>query len=142
MRLPPGACLSYDSGTDPRVLRLIQGVPEELWGARLALQVQLLSHLWTVQSCSCWMLFACACGQEVSHAQALVCSAVSDRNRALCVPAMAASWNVVRCTCSVLQGCSSTSQPAQEAVLQALQLLAGCRGASVKAFSCFTCPER
>ena len=43
MRLPPGACLSYDSGTDPRVLRLIQGVPEELWGARLALQVQLLS---------------------------------------------------------------------------------------------------
>ena len=40
MRLPPSACLSYDSGADPRVLRLIQGVPEELWGARLALQVR------------------------------------------------------------------------------------------------------
>eukprot|EP00887_Chlorella_sp_A99_P000675 scaffold5.g675.t1 len=38
--LPRGCHLSYDgSSADPRLLRLIAQVPEELWGARLALQV-------------------------------------------------------------------------------------------------------
>eukprot|EP00884_Botryococcus_braunii_P014680 jgi/Botrbrau1/23212/Bobra.0041s0056.1 len=40
--LPGSCCLTYAEGSDPRLLSLIEKVPEELWGGRLALQV--LAH--------------------------------------------------------------------------------------------------
>lgn len=39
IELPRSCHLTYDESSDPRVLQLIQQVPEELWGAKLALQV-------------------------------------------------------------------------------------------------------
>lgn len=39
IELPRSCQLTYDESSDPRVLNLIQQVPEELWGAKLALQV-------------------------------------------------------------------------------------------------------
>eukprot|EP00775_Hariotina_reticulata_P007813 gene7813-8010_t len=39
IELPRRCQLTYDESTDPRVLGLIQQVPDELWGAKLALQV-------------------------------------------------------------------------------------------------------
>jgi len=39
IELPRRCHLTYDESSDPRVLQLIQQVPEELWGAKLALQV-------------------------------------------------------------------------------------------------------
>ncbi len=39
IELPRSCMLTYDESADPRVLALIQQVPEELWGAKLALQV-------------------------------------------------------------------------------------------------------
>lgn len=41
IELPRSCHLTYDESSDPRVLQLIQQVPEELWGAKLALQVSL-----------------------------------------------------------------------------------------------------
>lgn len=41
VELPRSCHLTYDESSDPRVLQLIQQVPEELWGAKLALQVGL-----------------------------------------------------------------------------------------------------
>jgi hypothetical protein len=40
IQLPRSCHLTYDESSDPRVLTLIQQVPEELWGAKLALQVR------------------------------------------------------------------------------------------------------
>lgn len=40
VELPRSCHLAYDESSDPRVLQLIQQVPEELWGAKLALQVR------------------------------------------------------------------------------------------------------
>lgn len=40
IELPRSCHLTYDESTDPRVLSLIQQVPDELWGAKLALQVR------------------------------------------------------------------------------------------------------
>lgn len=80
MRLPPYACLSYDRLTDERVLRLIQGVPEELWGARLALQVRLLSTYATLPHAGCYLLVQS--GKEVSHSQDSVCSLCAARSQA------------------------------------------------------------
>lgn len=37
--LPPAAHLTYGAATDPNLLDLIARVPEELWGAKLALQL-------------------------------------------------------------------------------------------------------
>lgn len=42
VELPPSCQLTYDGSSDPRLLKLIDQVPTELWGARLALQ--LLAH--------------------------------------------------------------------------------------------------
>lgn len=39
VRLPKACQLTYGSGSDPALLSLIEKVPPELWGARLALQV-------------------------------------------------------------------------------------------------------
>ena len=39
VRLPQACQLSYGAATDPRLLALIDRVPSELWGAKLALQV-------------------------------------------------------------------------------------------------------
>ena len=38
--LPQRCHLTYDAATDPRLLALIEQVPAELWGAKLALQVR------------------------------------------------------------------------------------------------------
>jgi hypothetical protein len=40
IELPRSCHLTYDESSDPRVLSLIQQVPDELWGAKLALQVR------------------------------------------------------------------------------------------------------
>lgn len=40
IELPRSCHLTYDESSDPRVLQLIQQVPDELWGAKLALQVR------------------------------------------------------------------------------------------------------
>lgn len=37
--LPQPCHLTYDDSSDPRLLALVQQVPAELWGAKLALQV-------------------------------------------------------------------------------------------------------
>mmetsp|Transcript_40794 Transcript_40794/g.73307 ORF Transcript_40794/g.73307 Transcript_40794/m.73307 type:complete len:565 (-) Transcript_40794:260-1954(-) len=42
VKLPESCHLTYDASSDPRVLSLMERIPEELWGARLAVQV--LSH--------------------------------------------------------------------------------------------------
>ncbi len=39
MELPAQCQLTYDGSSDPRLLALINQVPAELWGAKLALQV-------------------------------------------------------------------------------------------------------
>jgi hypothetical protein len=39
IELPRSCQLTYDESSDARVLSLIQQVPDELWGAKLALQV-------------------------------------------------------------------------------------------------------
>lgn len=41
--LPRSCQLSYDGSTEATLLQLISKVPEELWGAKLALRVDLLS---------------------------------------------------------------------------------------------------
>eukprot|EP00878_Enallax_costatus_P019465 GHUV01020537.1.p1 GENE.GHUV01020537.1~~GHUV01020537.1.p1 ORF type:complete len:196 (+),score=31.87 GHUV01020537.1:333-920(+) len=50
--LPRSCQLSYDESSDPRVLRLIGQVPEELWGAKLALQVGLKTCHWFPHVCT------------------------------------------------------------------------------------------
>jgi hypothetical protein len=40
VELPRSCHLTYDESSDPRLLQLIQQVREELWGAKLALQVR------------------------------------------------------------------------------------------------------
>jgi len=39
VKLPRACQLSYGGGSDPQLLAMIDRVPPELWGARLALQV-------------------------------------------------------------------------------------------------------
>ena len=39
--LPAGCQLTIDAATDPRLLQLVEKVPQELWGAKLALQMRL-----------------------------------------------------------------------------------------------------
>lgn len=46
IQLPRSCHLTYDESSDPRVLTLIQQVPEELWGAKLALQVRASLPWW------------------------------------------------------------------------------------------------
>jgi hypothetical protein len=52
--LPRSCHLTYDESSDPRVLQLIQQVPEELWGAKLALQVFVVFYV-----CFFYLLFLC-----------------------------------------------------------------------------------
>lgn len=40
IELPASCHLTYDGEADPKLLALIDQVPEELWGAKLALQVR------------------------------------------------------------------------------------------------------
>lgn len=42
MFLPRHCQLTYNGESEPELLRLIEQVPDELWGARLALQVCIL----------------------------------------------------------------------------------------------------
>jgi histone-lysine N-methyltransferase SETD3 len=56
IELPRSCQLTYDESSDARVLSLIQQVPEELWGAKLALQVRR-------QPCIVWIW----CGYEWVH---------------------------------------------------------------------------
>lgn len=46
VQLPRACQLSYDEASDPRLLALISQVPEELWGAKLALQVRVGGTAW------------------------------------------------------------------------------------------------
>lgn len=39
VELPASCHLTYDAAADPKLIALISQVPEELWGAKLALQV-------------------------------------------------------------------------------------------------------
>lgn len=39
IELPRACHLTYDDASDPRLLALVEQVPDELWGAKLALQV-------------------------------------------------------------------------------------------------------
>lgn len=39
VQLPPACQLTIDAATDERLLKLADKVPQELWGAKLALQV-------------------------------------------------------------------------------------------------------
>lgn len=85
MRLPPYACLSYDRLTDERVLRLIQGVPEELWGARLALQVRLLFTYATLPHAGCYLFVQSGKRFRLPRTVLqLVCSAVRQGQSTVC----------------------------------------------------------
>jgi histone-lysine N-methyltransferase SETD3 len=44
IELPRSCQLTYDESSDARVLSLIQQVPDELWGAKLALQVKRIAR--------------------------------------------------------------------------------------------------
>lgn len=52
VKLPKACQLSYGGGSDPALLSLIDKVPQELWGARLALQVPSRACAFRSLSCS------------------------------------------------------------------------------------------
>ena len=62
VKLPAACQLSYGPDSSPAVLSLIDRVPAELWGARLALQVAIATaalYILALQCCSC--IFSQAC---------------------------------------------------------------------------------
>ena len=55
--LPRSCQLSYDGSTEPNLLQLISKVPDELWGAKLALQVQHLLTTSVTAVSACQIVF-------------------------------------------------------------------------------------
>ena len=142
VRLPPSACLSYDSGTDSRVLRLIQGVPEELWGARLALQVLLPSPHVHDQLCTKLPTTCFGHVGERSRMPRTTSAASPQRGLRLKQSTVCISRCCLLTCCGVcwLRPARLVEQrPAQEAVLACRAAAGRMQGALVEPFNCFGC---